>query len=98
MDRPNYKVRFEKDEPICMLVPFPKGLLETFRPRVAPIDENPDLKERYDLWHLARDEFIARRDRNPQEWQKHYLKGEEFGVSKPAAQILLRTFQAGESG
>ena len=92
MDRPNFKVRFEKDEPICTLVPFPKDFLETFQPQIAPIDEAPGLKQQYEHWRCSRDEFIARLHRKPQEWQKHYLKGDEFGAHKPAAQILLRPF------
>ena len=36
-------VRFEKGEPFCMLVPVPRGLIETLVPRAEPIVANPEL-------------------------------------------------------
>src|SRR6059058_879574 len=43
-------VRFEKDEPFCMLVPVPRGLVESIVPKVEPIAAHPDVQEQYRKW------------------------------------------------
>ncbi len=97
MNRPDFKVRFEKGEPICMLVPFPKGFLETLEPRFASLTENPALKDQYDSWRRSREKFNSRLKRRPREWQKHYLSGEELGTNKPTVQISLGSFRPSKS-
>jgi hypothetical protein len=73
-------VRFEKDEPFCMLVPVPRGLVETLVPRVEPIQTNPELLAQYQRWEQSRSGFLVgltSRDPNAvaQGWQKDYFQG-----------------------
>jgi hypothetical protein len=73
-------VRFEKGEPYCMLVPVPRGLIETLVPRIEPIATNPELEKQYHKWEESRSEFlIGLHARDPkavaQGWQKDYFQG-----------------------
>lgn len=78
--RPNYPVRFERGEPICMVVPVPRGLSESLEPICAPLSDRPDLEQECLRWSRARADFlqgIASRDRDAVDagWQRHYMKG-----------------------
>jgi hypothetical protein len=73
-------VRFEKDEPFCMLVPVPRGLAETLVPRRTAIDNNPELLAQYEKWEESRKGFLhGLTTRDPdalkQGWQKDYFQG-----------------------
>jgi hypothetical protein len=73
-------VRFEKDEPFCMLVPVPRGLVESLVPRVESLDGNPELKEQYQKWEASRAGFLVDLNaRTPDAvargWQKDYFQG-----------------------
>jgi uncharacterized protein DUF6065 len=73
-------VRFEKDEPFCMLVPIPRGLGESLAPRFESLAANPELKTQYETWEKSRSGFLTGLDeRNPdaikQGWQKDYFQG-----------------------
>ena len=94
MSRPKFPIRFEKDEPICTLVPFPKRFLAGLTPRFASLEEAPELSKKYQDWRLSRDEFIARSERKPQEWQKHYLQGDEEATKAPETHLSLKPFDA----
>ncbi len=78
--RPHHPVVFEKDEPICMVVPQPRGLLEKFTPVIREIRSEPPLEAAYMNWHKDRTRFLnhlkttipkAMKDT----WQKHYFRG-----------------------
>src|SRR5262249_44660759 len=45
MTRVREWVRFDKDEPFCMLVPVPRGLIEMLVPRVEPLRDTPEIQE-----------------------------------------------------
>jgi hypothetical protein len=73
-------VRFEQGEPFCMLVPVPRGLVESLVPRVEPIAEHPDLQEQYQKWEKSRSGFLTDlHAQNPEAvargWQKDYFQG-----------------------
>ncbi len=73
-------VRFEKGEPFCMLVPVPRGLVESLAPRVEPITTNPELLTQYRQWEDSRSGFLtglhAREpDAVARGWQKDYFQG-----------------------
>jgi hypothetical protein len=73
-------VRFDKDEPFCMLVPVPRGLAETLVPRRVAIESNPDLQAHYRAWEASRKGFIEGLEgRDPEAvkrgWQKDYFQG-----------------------
>ena len=80
MTRPNLPVRFERGEPICMVVPVASDLAESLKPTCVPLHENPELNQQYEAWMRARAEFlVALHERRPDAvkvgWQKDYSKG-----------------------
>jgi hypothetical protein len=80
LTRPDYPVRFERGEPICMVVPVPRGLAESLEPVYAPIATNPELEREYREWERSRQRFNARLEmRQPDAvqrgWQRDYTKG-----------------------
>jgi hypothetical protein len=73
-------VRFDKDEPYCMIVPVPRGLTEALVPKRRPIDANQELEAEYRAWEASRRGFISDLQKNdPQAvqrgWQKDYFQG-----------------------
>jgi hypothetical protein len=81
LTRPGHAVHFKKGEPICMIVPVPRGLAESLDPVRMPLAENPELHAQHREWSESRKQFIG--DLQDQEsqaarrgWQKHYYKGE----------------------
>lgn len=80
LTRPDHSVRFDRGEPICMLVPVPRGLAEGLNPAVAPITRNRRLNRQYRSWVRGRGRFLrALIDRYPaalrRGWQKDYFLG-----------------------
>ena len=57
LTRPRNTVRFERGEPICMIVPIPRGLAEQLQPKYVPLDANPELSREYREWERSRDTF-----------------------------------------
>lgn len=101
MTRARHTVRFEQGEPICMLVPLQRGLLETLDPIRKPLEDNPDLRERYRKWGAARQEFndaLARRRAAAvkQGWQKDYMQGRDVNgeiVADHQTRLAIREFR-----
>ncbi len=81
MTRPHHVVCFQRGEPICMIVPVPRGLAEELLPRRLPLSANTELAEQYAAWDKARAEHLADLRRwqpgDPRlSLQKDYHKGE----------------------
>jgi len=81
LTRPHQRVRFEENEPIAHIFPVPRGMLESVEPTFVPIDEDPDLKSRFEQWSRSRDAFHRKMQLNPPEkpadrWQKLYYRGQ----------------------
>jgi hypothetical protein len=93
--RPRVEVSFEKDEPICMLTPQPRGLLETVTPTIRDIRRYPDLMAEYAGWSEDRSKFLAQlrlsRPKNANKgWQKDYFRGiERSGENVPEHQVKI---------
>lgn len=73
-------VRFEKGEPFCMIVPVPRGLVDSLVPQRMPIKENAELNEQYLAWEASRNGFLqGLTARDPEAikrgWQKDYFQG-----------------------
>jgi ADP-heptose:LPS heptosyltransferase len=71
---------FAAGEPIAMLVPHRRFDLEQFSPQLAALDENPGLREGYDVWIRSRHAFWKLQQRGDpgalrQKFQKHYFRG-----------------------
>jgi hypothetical protein len=80
MTRPGI-VRFEKDEPFCFITPVENKKIDAFQPVIKSLDDDAELKERYEAWRDSRDGFnkkLAEHDKDAVKagWQKYYFKGE----------------------
>jgi hypothetical protein len=80
LTRPDHPVRFERGEPICMLVPVPRGLAEGLLPVRLPLSANAELERDYREWERSRLQFNAalgtlRPDVVQRGWQRDYTKG-----------------------
>lgn len=109
LTRPNHAVTFEAEEPFCMIVPQRRHELEKFSPRIAPIEEEPELAAQWKefarrrmlmkgLRHLAfRKAGDAGSDQVP--FERHYFEGTSpGGWSAPEHQknISLGKFQGAD--
>src|SRR5271166_1354193 len=74
-------VRFEVDEPICMIVPQRRAELEEFTPELRRIESDEDLQRKHELFLRSRNaksqsEQAARVAAGEQpEWQADYTRG-----------------------
>jgi hypothetical protein len=99
--RPNVPIVFERDEPICMVTPMRRGMLESFEPRIRDVRENPELEQGFAEWSKARTGFLAasQKPQTPEYkegWQKHYFRGIHIeGDSAPEHQskLTLKPFE-----
>jgi hypothetical protein len=78
--RAHQTVRFEEDEPIMFLMPIQRAAIEQFSTRIAPVDEDPELKAAFLTWSQSRDAFQREVAANPptapvDKWQKLYYRG-----------------------
>lgn len=93
-------VRFEKDEPICMLVPVPRGVAESLVPQRVPVESDPELHTRYRAWEKSRSGFLhGLSSRDPDTvkkgWQKDYFQGktpEGQPFTEHQTRLALREF------
>ena len=72
-------VRFERGEPIAMLIPLLRGAVENFEPEILPIASDPELKKNFDAWSKSRSTFIQdlkvpNSEAQDQRWQRDYTK------------------------
>jgi Family of unknown function (DUF6065) len=80
LTRPYNAVRFERGEPICMIVPIPRGVGEQLEPIYRPLDANPELAREYRQWEQSRAMFNKelgqlKPDVVKRGWQRDYMKG-----------------------
>jgi hypothetical protein len=66
LTRPGYPVRFERGEPMCMIVPVPRGLAESLEACREPLENNPELQKEFAIWDARRGQLrqSSRRYRN----------------------------------
>ena len=79
--RKRHKVSFEKGEPICRILPYPRHYIRKFDPQIQKLSQNPKLYEQYVEWRNSRMSFIddlkdAESDAAKEKWQRTYMKGE----------------------
>lgn len=95
--RKRHKVRFEKDEPFCTILPYPRHYVGKFDPKLTVINENPKLYSQYVAWKDDREQFLRDlKDPNSEAvkegWQKSYMKGEgSYGQVFAGHQTKVRT-------
>lgn len=86
--RKHTPVAFEIDEPICMIFPVKRGLVESIEPEYRKLDGDPELLARYTQWAKGRANFIEDlkepdSEARKRKWQKEYFRGEIPGAEKP---------------
>lgn len=100
--RPGHWVRFEENEPIAFLFPVERGRVEQFEPRIAALDDEPELKRQFEMWSKSRDAFKQWvLENNPpapsDKWQKLYYRGLDAegrpGTSDHQAKLRVRPFR-----
>jgi hypothetical protein len=103
LTRPYHAVRFQRGEPICMIVPVPRGLVEKMEPCYIPLDENPELAHEYREWEQSRSTFnadLARwsPDAVKRGWQRDYMHGRTVSgheAEEHQTRLHLREFKRG---
>jgi Family of unknown function (DUF6065) len=82
--RPHCRVRFEKDEPFCMIVPSRRGECEAFQPEVRHVRDDPSTAQGWKQWVLSREELHVRKFlgihsneyvQDLDAWEKDYFRG-----------------------
>jgi Family of unknown function (DUF6065) len=81
LTRQHMPIRFEVDEPICMIVPQRRTELEEFAPELRSIESDEDLRRKYEFFLRSRQELgqaqastdAAAGERVP--WQGDYTRG-----------------------
>jgi hypothetical protein len=89
-------VRFEVDEPICMIVPQRRSELEEFAPELRPIESDDDLRRKYEFFLRSRHEVgqvqaatdMTAGERVP--WQGDYTRGSHADGEPGAADHTTR--------
>jgi hypothetical protein len=79
--RQHMPVRFDVDEPICMIVPQRRGELEEFAPELRPIEADDELRQKHEYFIRSRGEMgqvqastnAAAGEKVP--WQGDYARG-----------------------
>ncbi len=84
LTRPNHPVRFEKDEPFCMIVPQRRGELESFDPEIRHVRADPDTAHGWKQWLEGRDRLQLRKflggysdeyEQDRDAWEQDYFRG-----------------------
>lgn len=100
MTRPG-RVRFRKDEPFAFITLVQPGLLEAVQPKLARLDDDPELKAEYEAWQTGRALFNARMeagdaDAKTEGWQRHYMKGKTVAGGEAEAHVTKRRLKSPE--
>ena len=68
-------VRFREGDPVCLIQPFDLGLMESVRPVLRDLRDEPELSLRFGRWREDRIAFGS--TRGPSESQGTYARGED---------------------
>jgi hypothetical protein len=85
-------VRFERDEPVCMIFPVPHGVLQSVVPEIVDLDSAPEVKQQTMEWKERRDEFMKKLtarepDAMKSAWQRYYFLGRMPDGTSPAQHL-----------
>jgi hypothetical protein len=100
--RKHHVVRFDRDEPICMIFPLPRGLVEQTEPEFRALETAPEVKQAYEQWAEGRRQFnadlmVPGSAATKQKWQKDYFQGASGFGQVPAdhrTKIKPRAFES----
>ncbi len=99
-------ITFEEGEPFCMLVPMPRGVIESMVPKRMSIAADPDASEAYRKWEKSRTGFLqGLTTRDPDAlklgWQKDYFQGKrpdgKGSFDDHQTRLALRPFERAEA-
>lgn len=100
LTRPHHAVRFEAEEPFCMVLPQRRGELEAFRPSFRHLDSDPPTRDATKAWVESRHDaqirkFLAGYSREYESdrssWERDYFKGTApDGTTAPTHQTHLK--------
>ncbi len=96
-------VRFRKGEPFCFILPLPHIDIETIRPKIVPLSDNPELEAQHAAWGASRAEFNRRLGERDlvavnEKWQRFYLKGQSpMGPGAPQTHRIKRTMNPADA-
>jgi Family of unknown function (DUF6065) len=81
--RPFKTVKFEKDEPICMIVPVRRGEAEEFEPEIRNLESSPELLRSFQTWNEHRTASMREREAGTPRMRitekgGHYVRGEGY--------------------
>ena len=101
LTRPHDIVRFERGEPVCMLVPYPRNLLDSLSPKLRPLADDEELQLAYEQWSNDRNAFhqlVASGDPDAvrRGWQKDYFQGRDPGNDRfdgHQTRLVVRPFE-----
>ena len=78
MTQKEVRVRFERNEPIAQIIPFPLNLIEAMEPEILTLQTNPELYHRYEDYRAKRYTFNNRVEEiGYKRRQKYYVRGED---------------------
>jgi hypothetical protein len=101
--RPQHIVQFDAGEPICQILPYPRGLLESTDPEIRSMAADRELAQAYQNWRDGRRDFITDLNVPGSEaqrrgWEKKYTQGltaEGTDVPDHQTRLRLRDFKRG---
>jgi hypothetical protein len=72
-------IEFAAGEPVCMIFPIQRGVIETFTPQIRSLRSKPGLQRKFHKWQVSRGEFIKGLSKRDPEtvkegWQKDYMR------------------------
>jgi hypothetical protein len=81
--RPNHPLVFEENEPIAMVSPIKRGEIESFRPELRALNEDPDLAVLHAEWARSRAAHnaglrVPNSEARKRGWERHYFRGESI--------------------
>ena len=94
--RPKQWIRFDKGEPICRILPFPRYYLEKVHPRTRELSTDKRLANQYVGWRESRAQFIDDLHKHEekavkQRWQRTYVRGQNMrGITMKDHQTKLQ--------
>lgn len=85
--RANEMVKFRRGEPCCMVVPYPRGFVESFAAERLQLEANPEISAEYQRWSTDRSVYQSRVADGDQQairqgWQKDYFQGRDPGKER----------------
>jgi hypothetical protein len=101
--RKNTPIAFERDEPMCMIFPMPRGLIEKVEPEFRTIESNPEVEQAYRAWVASRLKFneelkVRGSQAQTEKWQKEYFSGRAVStINAPAnhrTKVKAKPFQS----